>query len=189
MIVKTVLQQRSVLRRATNRSIATGTDLTGSAAEWQQARPWHMEDREGSNLAVDNARTMSVLFKGKKVAVFGVPAPFTGTCTDHHVPPYKEAADAFKKKGVDEIVCYSVACPYAHYNWAKAMDVDQSKISFLADVDGVWAKEQGLDVDYAATSLGVRSERFSMMVEDGVVKSFQLVEDAKGDAGVLLEQA
>ena len=118
-----------------------------------------------------------------------MPAPFTGTCTHAHVPPYKEAADAFKAKGVDEIICYSVACPYAHYNWAANMNVDLNKISFLADVDGAWAKEYSLDRDYSVASLGVRSERFSMIVEDGVVKSFQVVEDAAKDASVLLEQA
>merc|ERR1719162_602202 len=172
-----------------SRSIAIGTDLSANTdLAWQSARPWHMDDSSGSNMAKDNANTMKDIFKGKKVAVFGIPAPFTGTCTNAHVPGYKDAADDFKGKGVDEIICYSVACPYAHHVWAENMNVDQNKISFLADVDGSWAKAYDLDVDYSAASLGVRSKRFSMFIDDGIVKSFQIVEDAAGDAKVLLEQ-
>ncbi len=70
-------------------------------------------DDKNSNLADDNAVSMEDLFKGKKVVVFGVPAPFTGTCTNAHYPPFKALQDDFKAKGVDEIVCYSVADPYA----------------------------------------------------------------------------
>jgi len=169
------------------RMISVGTDLKKSTATWQQARPWHTE--EGlSNLAKDNAKTMTDLFKGKKVAVFGVPAPFTGVCTNAHYPPYKSLADDFKKKGVDAIICYSVACPYAHFNWAKGMGNDFDKISFLADVDADFAKEFKLDRDYSAVSLGLRAERFSMFVDDGIVKSFQEVKDASKDAEVLLGQ-
>jgi len=152
-----------------------------------------MTDAEGSNLAADNAVTMSNIFENKKVAVFGVPAPFTGTCTNAHVPGYTAMVDEFKSRGVDEIICYSVTDPYAHWNWAKSMNVDvdnsNKQITFMADVDGTWAKEYDLDRDYTAASLGIRSSRFSMMVEDGVVKSFNAdIEDAEGDAKVLLGQ-
>ncbi|KAL7549101.1 hypothetical protein ACHAWF_017682 [Thalassiosira exigua] len=175
----------------TTRSIATGTDLaSSSSAPWQRARPWHDDDVSGSNLASDNAVSASDLFApGKKVAVFGVPAPYTGVCTHAHYPPYKALAAKFKTKGVDEVVCYSVADPYAHYNWAKNMGNDFGDISFLADVDGEWAREHGLDRDYTAVSLGHRSARFSMIVADGCVKSFNIVEDAEKDAETLLDQA
>lgn len=169
-------------------SIAAGTDLTASSVTWQKARPWYNDDTEGSNLAADNAVDMAGLFKGRKVAVFGVPGPFTGTCTYAHVPPYKKLAADFKAKGVDELVCYTVADPYSHYNWAKAMDVDTEKITFLADADCEWAKENDLDRDYKGASLGVRSARFSMIVDDGKVTSFNMVEDAEKDAETLLEQ-
>ena len=142
-----------------------------------------------SNLAKDNAVTMPDLFQGKKVAIFGVPSPFTGTCTTAHYPPYQKLQDEFLAKGVDEIVCYSVSDPYAHYNWGKVMDNDFDKISFLADVDGAWARSNELERDYTGASLGHRSARFSMIVEDGIVTAFNLVEDADGDAGLLLEQA
>lgn len=150
-------------------------------------RMQHTDDTN-SNLAQDNAIKMSDLFKGKKVAVFGVPAPFTGTCTMSHFPPYKSLQDEFKAKGVDEIVCYTVADPYAHYNWGKGMGNDFDKIKFAADVDCEWAKENDLDRDYSGASLGHRSARFSMIVDDGVVKSFNMVEDADADAKKLLDQ-
>ena len=145
-------------------------------------------DDTNSNLAKDNAIEMSDLFKGKKVAIFGVPAPFTGTCTTAHYPPYKVLQDKFKAKGIDEIICYSVADPYAYYNWGETMENDFDKISFLADVDCEWAKENDLDRDYTGASLGHRAARFSMIVDDGIVKSFNLVEDADKDAETLLEQ-
>jgi peroxiredoxin len=170
------------------RDISIGTDLSVSQLTLQKARPWHMNDTD-SNLAEDNAVTMSDLFKGRKVAVFGVPAPFTGTCTLAHYPPYQKLQDKFKAKGIDEIICYSVSDPYAHHNWGALMKNDFQKISFLADVDCEWAKENNLDRDYLGASLGHRSARFSMIVDDGIVKSFNMVEDADKDAENLLEQA
>ena len=170
------------------RDISIGTDLSVSQVTLQKARPWHMNDTD-SNLAEDNAVTMSDLFKGRKVAVFGVPAPFTGTCTLAHYPPYQKLQDKFKAKGIDEIICYSVSDPYAHHNWGALMKNNFEKISFLADVDCEWAKENNLDTDYTEASLGHRSARFSMIVDDGIVKSFNMVEDADKDAENLLEQA
>jgi len=182
------------MRSSSNRIIATrsisiGTDLKTSSNTWQKARPWFMNDNEGLNTAKDNAQTMTSIFKGKTVAVFGVPAPFTGTCTHAHYPPYKQNASAFHKAGVDTILCYSVTDPYAMQSWAAGMDNDFDQIQFVADVDGAWAKQMGLDNDYAAVSLSVRSKRFSMLVQDGIVVAFQLVEEAEKDAEVLLEEA
>lgn len=172
------------------RSISVGTDLTTSIkSTWQQARPWYMSDAEGSNTAADNARTMSNLFSDKTVAVFGVPAPFTGTCEQAHYPPYKQAAAAFAEAGVDKVICYSVADPYAHYGWAKGLGNDFDAIEFMADPSGDWAKEMELDIDFSETSLGLRSKRFSMLVQDGVVKAFHMVDEAEKDAEVLLQAA
>ena len=89
---------------------------------------------------------------------------------------------------VDGIVCYSVADPYSHYNWGKSMENDFSKISFLADVDCEWAKENQLDRDYTGASLGVRSERFSMYVDNGIVKTFNIVEEPEKDAENIVAQ-
>jgi len=182
----TIGRSRQVAGTVT-RDISIGTDLTDSKCTLQNARPWHMNDSD-SNLAEDNAVTMPGLFKGKKIAFFGIPAPFTGTCTTAHYPPYQKLQDEFRSKGVDEIVCYSVTDPYSHYNWAKALGNDFDKISFLADVDCEWAKSYELDRDYGVVSLGHRSARFSMVVENGIVTSFNDVEDADTDAQTLLEQ-
>jgi peroxiredoxin len=145
-------------------------------------------DDNNSNLAKDNEVTMTDIFKGKKVAVFGVPAPFTGVCTQSHYPRYKSLVGDFKKKGVESVVCFSVADPYSHHNWGKAMGNDFNEITFLVDDTCVWAKEHGLDRDYTGASLGHRAARFSMIVENGVVKSFNMVEDAEKDAQNLLDQ-
>lgn len=187
--------RRSILHRVatgagrteTKRVISIGTDLSTSKCTWQEARPWHMDDSK-SNLAQDNSITMSALFQGRKIAVFGIPAPFTGTCTNSHYPPYKALQDEFQAKGVDEVICYTVADPYAHYNWGKGMENDFDKIKFLADVDCEWARENDLERDYTAASLGHRSARFSMIVDNGVVKNFNVVEDAEKDAKTLLGQ-
>jgi peroxiredoxin len=182
----------SAVRQATGsmtkRDISVGTDLTKNECTLQKARPWHMNDTD-SNMAEDNAVSMTDLFRGKKVAIFGVPAPFTGTCTTAHYPPYQKLQDEFRAKGFDAVVCYSVADPYAHYNWGLAMGNDFDSIAFLADVDGSWTRSNDLERDYTGASLGHRSARFSMVVEDGIVKAFNLVEDAEKDAEVLLEQA
>jgi glutaredoxin/glutathione-dependent peroxiredoxin len=171
--------------------LGVGTDMKQSDVILQRARPWHMSDAEGSNKAVDNAVSMTDLFKGKRVAFFGVPAPFTGTCSHEHYPPYKALAADFKKEpaNVDKIVCYSVADPYAHYGWSVALKNDDNDIEFLADVDGDFAKEFGVDAVYEPVSLGERSIRFSMLVDDGIVKAYNIVEDATKDAENVLQAA
>jgi glutaredoxin/glutathione-dependent peroxiredoxin len=175
------------------RSISVGTDvISSSTVSLQKARPWYNSDHDGSNLASDNAVTMNDLFRDKTVVVFGVPAPFTGTCTLAHYPPYKKLADEFlNSAGVDEIVCYSVTDPYTHYHWAEKMGNDRGKIRFLADApDGSFAKAFGLAAEYDTEySLGLRSERFSMLVLNGIVQVFCMVaeDDANKDAETMLQ--
>ncbi|CAB9516149.1 Peroxiredoxin-5, mitochondrial [Seminavis robusta] len=168
------------------RSITIGTDMISSVITLQKARPWYMDDKEGSNLAKDNEVSLKEIFDGSKVAVFGVPAPFTGTCTNEHWPGYNENADAILKEA-DKLICYAVSDPYAHHAWGKALGNDFSKIEFLADDDGSFAKAYGLEFDCNVVSLGTRAKRFSMFVDNGNVKFFQLVEDAKKDAATLLQ--
>ena len=84
--------------------------LKGREVSLQRARPWSSEK---SNKAADNMVSLRELFLNRKVAFFAIPAPFTGTCTTEHVPGYQALADQFYAKGVNEIICYSVACPYA----------------------------------------------------------------------------
>lgn len=170
--------------------IGVGTDLKESSVTLQRARPWFMDESSGSNLAADNALTMNELFGSKRVALFGVPAPFTGTCSHEHYPPYKALAADLKSSGpgVDSIICYAVSDPYAHHGWSVALkNIDD--IEFVADVDGLFAREFGLDRLYEVASLSLRSIRFSMLVDNGVVKAFQEVEDATKDAEVMLQAA
>jgi peroxiredoxin len=183
----------SVSRKATaavlqTRNIAVGTNMITASSDvtLQQARPWYANDAEGSNMAVDNAISMKDLFAGKTVAVFGVPAPFTGTCTTEHYPPYKALAGEFKKAGADEVVCYAVSDPYAHNGWGVSLQNNNDDIRFLSDADASFAKAFEVDSEYAAASLGLRSKRFSMLVKDGVVKSFHFVDKASEDADTLL---
>jgi peroxiredoxin len=173
-------------------SITVGTNLMASTTDvdvaLQKARPWYRSDAEGSNMAMDNAVTMHDLFEGKTVAVFGVPAPFTGTCSNEHYPPYKALAKEFKTNGADAVVCYAVSDPYAHYGWSLSLKNEPEQITFLADVGAAFAKTFGVDAVYDDCSLGPRSTRFSMIVENGVVSVFNNnVEDASKDADNLLE--
>mmetsp|Transcript_20410 Transcript_20410/g.31510 ORF Transcript_20410/g.31510 Transcript_20410/m.31510 type:complete len:203 (-) Transcript_20410:63-671(-) len=171
---------------STTRMISIGTDLINSDHIWQKARPWNM-DGTSSNMATDNAITMFDMFSKKTVVVFGVPAPFTGTCTNEHYPPYAKLASTFQQEGVDEVVCYSVTDPYSHDGWSKSLQNNDDDIRFVADTEGEWAKEYDLDRDYSASSLGIKSARFSMLVKDGIVKTFHEVEDALQDAETLLD--
>jgi glutaredoxin/glutathione-dependent peroxiredoxin len=170
------------------RPISVGTDMRSSVISLQKARPW-FRCNSGSNKAEDNSVTLKELFpENKTVAFFGVPAPFTGTCTHEHYPSYAEAATAFYDSGIDEIICYSVADPYAHHGWALSMQNNFDKISFFADPDASFARAYGVDSTYDAVSLGLRSKRFSMIVQDGVVTVFRLVDNAATDAVDLLAE-
>mmetsp|Transcript_10245 Transcript_10245/g.14490 ORF Transcript_10245/g.14490 Transcript_10245/m.14490 type:complete len:212 (+) Transcript_10245:71-706(+) len=184
---KWLFSSNSTATTTATRMIAIGTDLINSDHVWQKARDWNM-DGTASNMAADNGITMFDMFSKKTVVVFGVPAPFTGTCTNEHYPPYAKLAPDFQKEGVDELVCYTVSDPYAHYGWSKSLQNNDKDISFVADTEGEWAKEYDLDRDYSAASLGTKSARFSMLVKDGIVKSFHFVEDdATKDAETILE--
>lgn len=172
-----------------SRSVSIGTDMISSVICLQEARPWFRGSEEGSNAAVDNEVYLKDLFlPDKTVALFGVPAPFTGTCTNQHYPAYKVLADEILSAGCDELVCVSVSDPYALNSWQVALGNDPTKIRFLADPEATFARAYGLDKDYNAWSLGLRSERFSMIVQGGVVSSFRIVVDAATDAEDLLHE-
>jgi glutaredoxin/glutathione-dependent peroxiredoxin len=178
------------LRRITSgavvRNISVQTNLLTSETTLQKARPWYMSDSEGSNMAIDNALTMKDIFEKKLVVMFGVPAPFTGECSLAHYPPFKKAARQFKDAGVDTMICYAVSDPYAMDGWSRSLKNDGNDILFLADDSGGWAKENGVDKRYDDVSLGLRSIRFSMLVDNGQVMAYHVVKDASKDADVLL---
>ena len=119
-------------------------------------------------------------FAGKTVALFAVPGAFTPTCSARHLPGYVEKADELKAKGVDEIVATSVNDAFVMGAWGKSAGSDD--ITMLADGNGDFAKATGLDADFSGFGMGHRSQRYSMLIEDGVVK--QLNVEAPGDFSV-----
>ena len=127
-------------------------------------------------------KTTDEVFKGKKVVLFAVPGAFTPTCSKNHLPGFVKNADAIRGKGVDAIAVTSVNDPFVQDAWKKATDPD-NKIEFLADGSADFAKALGLELDASANGLGIRSKRYSMIVEDGVVKSLN-IEDAPGKADI-----
>ncbi|MCF6196014.1 MAG: peroxiredoxin [Emcibacter sp.] len=113
-------------------------------------------------------RTIGDIFGGRKVAVFSVPGAFTPTCSAKHLPGFIEAADKFKAAGVDEIICMAVNHAFVMGAWGKAQGAD-GKVTMLSDGNGDFVKALGLEMDGRAYSMGMRGQRFSMVVEDGVV--------------------
>lgn len=113
------------------------------------------------------------LFKGKTVVLFGVPGAFTPTCSAQHLPGFKNMAAQFKAKGVDDIVCFAVNDAFVMGAWGKDQAVG-SDVRMIADGSGELTKKMGLELDLIPRGLGVRSERFAMVVKDGVVKSIDV---------------
>lgn len=119
----------------------------------------------------------SEFFAGKRVALFAVPGAFTPTCSARHLPSYVEKAAELKGKGVDEIACISVNDPFVMAAWNKADGSED--ITMLADGNGEFAKAIGLEMDGSKFGMGQRSQRYSMIVNDGVVE--QLNVEAPGE--------
>ena len=124
-------------------------------------------------------KTTDEVFKGKKVVLFAVPGAFTPTCHKNHLPGFVQNAAAIKAKGVDTIAVTSVNDAFVQDAWKKASGADA--IEFLADGNAEFAKAVGMEFDGSGPGLGVRSKRYCMVVDDGVVKSLA-VEDAPGKA-------
>jgi glutaredoxin/glutathione-dependent peroxiredoxin len=127
-------------------------------------------------------KTTDEIFKGKKVVLFAVPGAFTPTCHKNHLPGFVQKADAIKSKGIDTIAVTGVNDVFVMDAWKKASGAE-GKIEFLSDGNGDFAKAIDLWLDGSAMGLGVRSKRYSMVVEDGVVKKLN-VEEAPGKADV-----
>lgn len=113
------------------------------------------------------------IFKGKKVALFGLPGAFTPTCSAKHLPGFVKKAAALKKKGIDEIVCVSVNDAFVMGAWAKDQKVGK-KVLLVADGDANFTKAAGLELDLTGRGLGLRCQRFSMLVDKGVVKKINI---------------
>jgi peroxiredoxin len=117
--------------------------------------------------------TTDEIFKGKKVAIFGLPGAFTPTCSAKHLPGFVEKADAFKAKGIDTIACVSVNDAFVMDAWGKAQNVGD-KVKMVADGNGALAKALGIEMDGTANVMGTRMRRFSAYVVDGKVEAFNL---------------
>ncbi len=117
--------------------------------------------------------TTDDIFKGKKVAIFGLPGAFTPTCSAKHLPGFVNNFDALKAKGVDTIACVSVNDAFVMDAWGKAQNVGD-KVLMLADGNADFTKALGIEMDGTGYGMGLRMKRFSMYVVDGTVKSFNL---------------
>lgn len=122
------------------------------------------------------------LFGGKRIVLFAVPGAFTPTCSLNHLPGYLENRDAILAKGVDDIVVVAVNDQHVMGAWASSTG-GAGKLRFIADWDAAFTKALGMDIDLSAGTLGVRSKRYSMLVDDGVVKTLN-VEESPGQATV-----
>ena len=123
------------------------------------------------------AVTTEELFGGKKVVLFAVPGAYTPTCSEAHLPGYVVNADAIKAKGVDDIVCVSVNDPFVMDSWGK--DKNAEGIRMVGDGNGEFTRMLGLEMDGTGFGLGMRSQRYAMVVEDGVVQKLAVEEPGK----------
>lgn len=120
-------------------------------------------------------------FKGRKVVLFSVPGAFTPTCDAKHLPGFVEKAGELRAKGVDTIACMSVNDAFVMKAWGKAQGTD-GKVEMLADGNAEYSKALGLDFDASGFGMGTRGQRFSMLVDDGIVRRLNV--EAKGEFNV-----
>jgi len=128
---------------------------------------------------------------GKKIAIFGLPGAFTPTCSAKHVPGYVEKADELRKLGIDEIWCVSVNDAFVMGAWGRDQKT-AGKVRMMADGSAEFAQSTGLTLDLAGRGMGLRSNRYSMLVVDGVVKTLNVEGPGKfevSDAATMLAQA
>jgi glutaredoxin/glutathione-dependent peroxiredoxin len=133
-------------------------------------------------MTADGAKSISTqeFFAGRKVVLFGVPGAFTPTCSNNHLPGYLENHDAILARGVDKIAVVAVNDHHVMAAWSRFTG-GEGRIEFLADGNGDFVKALGLDADMSVAGMGVRSRRFSMIVDDGKVQALN-IEDKPGQA-------
>jgi peroxiredoxin (alkyl hydroperoxide reductase subunit C) len=130
------------------------------------------------------------LVAGKKIVIFALPGAFTPTCSAQHVPGYLAQYDAIKARGVDEIWCVAVNDPFVMGAWGRDLNVGK-KVRMLGDGSAEFTGKLGMEFDLTKRGLGIRSQRYAMVVEDGVVKSLSLEAPGKfevSDAASVLKQ-
>ncbi len=114
--------------------------------------------------------SMSDKVSGRKVVIFGLPGAYTGTCTTAHVPSFMRTKDQFAAKGVDEIICVSVNDPFVMKAWADSTGATEAGLTFLGDASAAFTKAIGMNWTAEGAGFFDRSQRYSMLVDDGVVK-------------------
>ena len=146
---------------------------------------------EGNGCSIGpNPVSVSKATAGKTVALFALPGAFTPTCSAKHVPGYVAHADEFKAKGVSDIVCMSVNDGFVMAAWGRDQK-SEGKVRMMGDGSAAYTKALGLELDLTARGMGVRCQRFSMLVEDGVVKTLNIEGPGKfevSDAATMLKQ-
>ena len=138
-----------------------------------------------------NTFDVAALTAGKKIAVFALPGAYTPTCSAKHVPGYVQHADDLRAAGVDEIWCVSVNDAFVMGAWGRDQ-ATAGKVRMMADGSADFAKATGLTLDLSARGMGLRSDRYSMLVVDGMVKSLNVEAPGKfevSDAATMLQQA
>ena len=147
---------------------------------------------EGNGCSVGpNTFKVEDLTRAKKVAIFGLPGAFTPTCSAKHVPSYIANYEALKGKGVDEIWCISVNDAFVMGAWGRDQKAG-GKIRFMADGSAEYSKKLGLTLDLTARGMGIRANRYSMLVDDGVVKTLNVEAPGKFEVSggeTMLQQA
>jgi peroxiredoxin len=147
------------------------------------------EETESCSVGPNNFKVED-LVKGKKIVVFGLPGAFTPTCSAKHVPGYVTNLDALKAKGVDEVWCLSVNDPFVMGAWSRDQKAG-GKVRMMADGSADYTRKLGLEFDLSGRGMGIRCQRFSMLVEDGVVKALNIEAPGKfevSDAQTMLKE-
>jgi len=134
-------------------------------------------------------KTTAEIFEGRKVVLFAVPGAFTPTCSNNHLPGFLENRDAILAKGVDDIAVVAVNDQHVMRAWARFTN-GEGRIQFLADGNASFTRAIGMEIDLSGGGLGTRSRRYSMIVDDGVVKAINIEEspgkaEASGAANIL----
>ncbi len=146
-------------------------------------------ETEGCTLG-PNTFQVADLAKGKKIAIFGLPGAYTPTCSAQHVPGYVKHAAELKAKGVDEIWCVSVNDAFVMGAWGRDQKAS-GIVRMMADGNATFSKALGLDADFSKFGMGTRSQRYSMLVEDGVVRQLNVEQPGKfevSNAETMLKQ-
>jgi glutaredoxin/glutathione-dependent peroxiredoxin len=147
---------------------------------------------EGNGCSIGpNTFELATLTQGKKIALFALPGAYTPTCSAKHVPGYVAKVDALKSVGIDEIWCVSVNDAFVMGAWGRDQETG-GKVRMMADGSADFAKATGLTLDLSGRGMGLRSNRYSMLVVDGVVKTLNVEAPGKfevSDADTMLKQA